>query len=66
MTCRSGFVCGECEYVSQSQMGSAWPIMRIDGKVAATMEEFSRMEQALGPYGGQMTSFEWVFFAEVG
>jgi hypothetical protein len=41
--------------------GSPWPIMRMDGKVVATMEDFSRMEQALGPYGGQMGSFEWVF-----
>jgi enterochelin esterase-like enzyme len=41
--------------------GSAWPIMRMDGKVLATMEQFARMEQALGPYGGQMASFEWVF-----
>jgi enterochelin esterase-like enzyme len=41
--------------------GSAYPIMRDKGKVLATAEQFSRLEQVLGPYGGQMTSFDWVF-----
>lgn len=41
--------------------GSAWPIMRMDGKVMATLEQYTKMEQALGPYGGQIASFEWVF-----
>jgi S-formylglutathione hydrolase FrmB len=41
--------------------GSPYPIMRDKGKVLATAEQFSRLEQVLGPYGGQMTSFDWVF-----
>ncbi len=41
--------------------GSPTPIMRADGKVVATFEQFARMEEVLGPYGGQVASFEWVF-----
>lgn len=41
--------------------GSAYPLMRDKGKVRATFEQFSRLERVLGPYGGQIASFEWVF-----
>lgn len=41
--------------------GSPMPIMRDKGKVLATLEQFSRLEAVLGPYGGQMSSFDWVF-----
>ena len=41
--------------------GAPTPIMRMDGQVVATFEQFSRMEQVLGPFGGQVASFEWVF-----
>jgi hypothetical protein len=41
--------------------GSAYPIMRDHGKVMATFEQFAKNEAVLGPYGGQMASFEWVF-----
>jgi enterochelin esterase-like enzyme len=41
--------------------GSAIPIMRANGKVAATIEQLARLEYVLGPYGGQFTSFDWVF-----
>ncbi len=41
--------------------GSAYPIMRIDGKVIATIEQFNQLEQVVGPYGGQFSSFDWVF-----
>lgn len=41
--------------------GSAYPIMRDKGKVEATFEQFARMEAVIGPVGGQMSSFEWVF-----
>ena len=41
--------------------GTAWPIMRDHAQVQATFEEFARQEQVLGPYGGQVASFEWVF-----
>ena len=41
--------------------GSPYPIMRIDGKVVATLQQFAQLEQVIGPYGGQMSSFDWVF-----
>jgi enterochelin esterase-like enzyme len=41
--------------------GKAYPIMRDKGKVIATFEQFSRLEAVLGPYGGQISSFDWVF-----
>jgi hypothetical protein len=41
--------------------GTPYPIMRIDGKVVATLEQFTKIETVLGPYGGQITSFDWVF-----
>lgn len=41
--------------------GTLYPIMRDKGKVLATFEQMSRMEEVIGPYGGQVTSFDWVF-----
>jgi S-formylglutathione hydrolase FrmB len=41
--------------------GAAYPIMRDKGKVIATLEQFSKLEAVLGPYGGQISSFDWVF-----
>ena len=41
--------------------GSAYPIFRDHAKVIATMEQFARLEDVLGPYGGQLSSFDWVF-----
>jgi S-formylglutathione hydrolase FrmB len=41
--------------------GKPYPIMRDKGKVIATFEQFSRMEAVLGPWGGQVSSFDWVF-----
>ena len=41
--------------------GSAWPIMREKGQVQATMEQLAKLEVVLGPYGGQLASFDWVF-----
>jgi enterochelin esterase-like enzyme len=38
-----------------------WPIMRDKGKVVATLKQFAQMEAVIGPYGGQLSSFEWVF-----
>jgi hypothetical protein len=35
--------------------------MRANGKVMATFEDFAKNERTLGPYGGQIASFEWVF-----
>ncbi|WP_168076754.1 alpha/beta hydrolase-fold protein [Caulobacter sp. SSI4214] len=41
--------------------GSALPIARDHAKVLATMRDSTAMEEALGEYGGQMRSFDWVF-----
>lgn len=41
--------------------GTPYPLVRMNGKVIATFEQFSKLEQVLGPYGGQMASFDWVF-----
>ncbi|HET7359064.1 MAG TPA: alpha/beta hydrolase-fold protein [Rhodanobacteraceae bacterium] len=41
--------------------GSLWPLVRNKGKVIATFEDFAKLERVIGPYGGQMASFEWVF-----
>ena len=41
--------------------GSAVPIIRENGKAVVTMEQLARLEEVLGPYGGQLTSFDWVF-----
>lgn len=45
----------------RSPDGSHYPIFRDKGKVVATMEQFARLEDVLGPYGGQIHSFDWVF-----
>ena len=41
--------------------GSSVPIMRDKGKAVMTMEQLARLEDVLGPYGGQLSSFDWVF-----
>ena len=41
--------------------GSAYPLVRNHGKVLATYEQFARLEDVIGPVGGQMASFDWVF-----
>lgn len=41
--------------------GTPYPLVRMQGKVVYTFEQFARLEQVLGPYGGQMASFDWVF-----
>lgn len=47
--------------VYRTPEGTPRPIMRADGKVVATLEQFAKLETVLGPYGGQMSSFDWVF-----
>ena len=41
--------------------GTPTPIMRDKGKVVATFEQFAKQEEVLGSYGGQVSSFDWVF-----
>ncbi|WP_329740588.1 alpha/beta hydrolase [Dyella sp. A6] len=41
--------------------GTPYPLVRDHGKVLATFKQFAQLERVMGPYGGQMASFEWVF-----
>ena len=41
--------------------GTPYPLVRMKGKVIATLKQFAQLERVLGPYGGQMASFDWVF-----
>lgn len=41
--------------------GKDHPLIRDKGKVVATLRQFAQLESALGPYGGQFASFDWVF-----
>ncbi len=41
--------------------GTPYPLVRNKGKVLATFQQFAKLERVLGPYGGQLASFEWVF-----
>jgi pimeloyl-ACP methyl ester carboxylesterase len=41
--------------------GSPYFLVRDKGKELATLEQFAKLEQTLGSYGGQFASFEWVF-----
>ena len=41
--------------------GSAIPLIRYEGKVMASVQQFAQLEDVMGPYGGQFASFDWVF-----
>ena len=41
--------------------GKPWPLVRMDGKDVMSLEDYAHQEAVMGPYGGQMASFEWVF-----
>lgn len=41
--------------------GSPYPLVRNHAHVIETYEQFAKLEHVLGPYGGQMASFNWVF-----
>lgn len=41
--------------------GSFWPLERINGEIEGTFEDSAKLERVIGPYGGQMSSYEWVF-----
>jgi len=47
--------------VYRKAAGSPYPLVRDHAKVLGTFEQFARLERVLGPYGGQLASFEWVF-----
>jgi len=41
--------------------GSSTPLIREDGRITQTLESAARQEVVVGEYGGQQSSFEWVF-----
>jgi pimeloyl-ACP methyl ester carboxylesterase len=41
--------------------GSPWMLVRDKGKDIASLQDFAKQETVLGAYGGQMSSFDWVF-----
>jgi S-formylglutathione hydrolase FrmB len=41
--------------------GSPWMLVRMHGKDAESLRDYAQLEHVLGDYGGQMSSFEWVF-----
>ncbi|MFZ0395347.1 MAG: alpha/beta hydrolase-fold protein [Terracidiphilus sp.] len=41
--------------------GTPYPLVRNQGEVVATFEQFTHLEDVMGAYGGQIKSFDWVF-----
>jgi S-formylglutathione hydrolase FrmB len=41
--------------------GSPAPMIRMHGQPQTTMQQLAQLEAVIGPYGGQLASFEWVF-----
>jgi len=41
--------------------GQPWPLVRMDGQEVMTIEDYVKQERVLGDYGGQFSSFNWVF-----
>ncbi len=41
--------------------GKPWPLVRMGNEEVMSLEDYVHQERVLGPYGGQMASFEWVF-----
>jgi len=41
--------------------GTPWPIDRVHFHAEGSFADAARLEQVLGPYGGQLSSYEWVF-----
>lgn len=41
--------------------GARWPLAQQNGQMLVALEDFTRREVVVSPYGGQMASFEWAF-----
>lgn len=41
--------------------GKPTPLVRMNGEDVESFEQYSKEEAVLGPYGGQISSFDWVF-----
>jgi S-formylglutathione hydrolase FrmB len=53
-------------YAAQANMyrgpdGTPSPMIRDHGQPRTTMQQLAGLESVVGPYGGQLASFEWVF-----
>ncbi|MBI2688018.1 MAG: enterochelin esterase [Acidobacteria bacterium] len=45
----------------RNSAGTPFNLVRLNGRDVMNMEEFTRMEEVTGEYGGQIASFEWTF-----
>lgn len=45
----------------QAPDGTLNPILRVQGKPLSSMKQLAALESVMGDYGGQISSFEWVF-----
>ena len=52
---------GSTQNVYKNKSGGPLNLVRMNGKEVATLEQFAKAEQVQGEYGGQFTSFEWVW-----
>lgn len=41
--------------------GHPWPLVRINNVNVESLEQYAKQEAVVGPVGGQIASFEWVF-----
>jgi S-formylglutathione hydrolase FrmB len=41
--------------------GTPYPLVRDKGKVLANFRDLTQLEDVVAPYGGQISSFDWVF-----
>jgi pimeloyl-ACP methyl ester carboxylesterase len=52
---------GSTDNAYTTRDGKARNLIRMNGKELSSIEEFSRLEEVTGDYGGQLASFEWVW-----
>ena len=41
--------------------GKPWPLVRMGGQEVMSIQDYANQERVLGDYGGQFSSFNWVF-----
>jgi hypothetical protein len=52
---------GSTDNAYNTAAGKARNLIRMNGREISSIEEFARLEDVLGEYGGQLASFEWVW-----
>jgi enterochelin esterase-like enzyme len=52
---------GSADNAYRTREGKSKNLVRMQGRDLVTLEEFARMEEVMGEYGGQFASFEWVW-----